>query len=259
MPHNPIRGFLDFDNTLMETEKYALPSLIARFNTLYQDQTPSPLTLEIFKKHFHGQARETLCINLGSFFNISVDYSLLYQDRELKIAEHLRALPEGITMAPNLIAALKTLASHGVIFSLVTNNPIVRALVSMECANNHQGDTLKGFFGDRLFEAGKLQKPLPDVYLRAIQDTHANPVQSFAVEDSVTGATASIAAGLKTFAFTGFAENPNDLSKKLIEKGCVAAFNDWREFPALLLTHMPTLDTGASIHPCCELSPLRSL
>ncbi len=235
MPHKPISGFLDFDNTLMETEKHALPSLIARFNELYQSQIPSPLTLALFKKHFHGQAREILCLNLGSFFNITVDYSLLYQDRELKIAEYLRGIPEGILMAPNLIEVLQTLSKRGVVFSLVTNNPVARALLSMECANNHQGNILKGFFENRLFEAGALQKPLPDVYLRAIVETHANPNQSFAVEDSITGATAAIAAGLKTFAFTGFAEKPDDLARELIQKGCVAAFQDWREFPGLLL------------------------
>ena len=53
--------FLDFDNTLMGTEQYALPSLIERFNRLYQHELDHLLTLQEFKAHFHGQSRETLC------------------------------------------------------------------------------------------------------------------------------------------------------------------------------------------------------
>jgi len=53
--------FLDFDNTLMATEQYAVPSLIARFNDIYAKEIGRELTLEEFKQNFHGQARENLC------------------------------------------------------------------------------------------------------------------------------------------------------------------------------------------------------
>lgn len=41
-------------------------------------------------------------------------------------------------------------------------------------------------------------KPDPEPYLTAIQKLHVDPVQSFAVEDSVQGASAACAAGLPT-------------------------------------------------------------
>jgi hypothetical protein len=64
---------LDFDNCQMATEHLALPSLIKRFNELYGSQIDSDLTYKEFKRHFLGQARESLCINLSKHFGIEVD------------------------------------------------------------------------------------------------------------------------------------------------------------------------------------------
>jgi len=228
--------FLDFDNSLMATEQYAVPSLIARFNALYAKQAGRDLTLKEFKQYFHGQAREMLCHNLSQHFQIEVDYQALYDAREPRIMQHLKALPEGVEMAPHLIEALTALRKQGAILSLVSNNPIQRALCAMRFASNQQGDALAGLFGTRYFEAGDVQKPLPDVYLRAMKQVDARPEKSFAVEDSVTGAKAAVAAGLTTFAFTGFTEDQDALKKALLAAGCQASFSDWRNLPQLLET-----------------------
>lgn len=226
--------FLDFDNTLMATEQYAVPSLISRFNTLHAAAAGRELTLAEFKQYFHGQARETLCQNLSEHFGIAVDYQTLYEAREARMMQYLKEVPDGIAMAPYLIETLTELNHQGAILSLVSNNPVQRALCAMRFASNQQGDSLAALLGTRFFEAGEIQKPQPEVYLRAIQQVSADPRRSVAVEDSVTGAKAALAAGLTTFAFTGFAEQPNELAEKLISVGCKEAFNDWRQMPALL-------------------------
>ncbi|HRE32627.1 MAG TPA: HAD-IA family hydrolase [Candidatus Berkiella sp.] len=225
---------MDFDNTLMATEQYAVPSLIARFNALYAASAGKELTLSVFKQHFHGQARETLCQNLSDYFGITVDYKMLYESREARMMQYLQEIPEGIAMAPYLIETLTALHSQGAIFSLVSNNPIQRALCAMRFANNRQGDALVALFGTRFFEAGSIQKPQPEVYLRAMQQVDALPDNSIAVEDSMTGAKAALAAGLTTLAFTGFAENPPEQAEQLRALGCKAAFDDWRQMPAIL-------------------------
>lgn len=227
--------FLDFDNTMMATEQYAVPSLIARFNMLYGDQLKSPLTFEEFKKHFHGQARETLCANLSAHFGITVDFPTLYDAREERMMDYLSQVKGGIPMAPNLIETLNGLVAQGAVLSFVSNNPVQRGLASMRFADNGRGDELARLFGTRFFEAGGIQKPKPDVYIRAMAQVGATVENSFAVEDSVTGATSSVAAGIRTFAFTGFADDAPALAEKLIAKGCVSAFHDWKDFPALVL------------------------
>lgn len=221
--------FVDFDNTLMATEQYAVPSLIARFNALYGDQISHPLSLEAFKKHFHGQARETLCENLSKHFGITVDCPLLYELREERMMQHLKEVPGGIPMAPNVIETLTALKSAGVVLSLVSNNPIQRALAAMRYADNGRGDALAALFGARWFEAGSLQKPKPDVYRRAMQQLDASPGQSAAVEDSVSGVKAAYAAGMAVYAFTGFNDDP-EAGGAFQAMGCKGSFTDWKDF-----------------------------
>lgn len=226
--------FLDFDNTLMATEQYTLPSLIARFNELYAHLLSSPLTYDLFKKHFHGQARENLCKNLSEHFGITVDYPTLFDGREWRMMEHLQALPNGVEMAPYLIETLTLLSEQEYHFALVTNNPIQRALTSMRFAQNKQGDALARLMGTHFFEAGEIQKPKPDVYLRAMAQVNAKPSLSFAVEDSISGTQSAVSAGLTTFGYIGFSDNPEETKANLLNAGCVAVFKDWKEFPALL-------------------------
>jgi HAD superfamily hydrolase (TIGR01509 family) len=225
---------IDFDNTLMATEKHALPSLIARFNQLYATAIGRDLTLDEFHRECHGQSRQSLCKNLGRYFSIEVDHSLLFEDREWKMMQHLQQLPHGIEMADGAFEALSTLYSQDHRFAIVTNNSIQRAFAALRVANNGKGRSLAQLFEANFFEAGDVQKPDPTIYLRAMEQLKTNANNCFAVEDSVSGATAAVRAGLRTFAFTGFAENPEESAKKLRAVGCMADFQTWKDFPALL-------------------------
>ena len=158
---------LDFDNCQMATEHLAVPSLIERFNELYADKIDHLLTLNEFKEHFHGQARENLCSNLSKHFGICVDYSMLYDAREWRMMQQLQKT--GVEMAANLIETLSILERRGYKFAFVSNNPIQRALAAMRFATNGQGEKLARFFGTSFFEAGDVQKPKPYVYLRAME------------------------------------------------------------------------------------------
>ncbi|MDE1152957.1 MAG: HAD-IA family hydrolase [Micavibrio sp.] len=221
--------FADFDNTLMATEQFALPSLIDRFNALYEGAAGRALSLAEFKTHFHGQGRELLCGNLSKHFGIPVDYQQLYDDREGRMMAHLQAIPGGIPMAPNLIDSLKSLTAQGATLSFVSNNPIQRAMAAMRFADNGRGDELAALFGTRWFEAGEKQKPLPDAYLCAMSQVGASAAQSIAIEDSVTGVTAALAANMTVYAFTGFNDDAA-AAGKFLKMGCAGTFADWKDF-----------------------------
>lgn len=231
----PAYLLIDFDNTMMATEQYALPSLIARFNQLYGARIAQPLTLDLFKSHFHGQARGVLCTNLSAHFGIDVDCSALYADREWIMMQHLQAVPGGIPMAPHLVETLSNLREvHGTKAALVSNNPVQRALTAMRYSSNGQGDALAALLGTRLFEAGDKQKPLPDAYLRAMAQLGTTPANCAVIEDSVTGTRAGVAAGVTVYGFSGFAEDKETARQHLSDAGCRAVFDDWRQLPALL-------------------------
>jgi beta-phosphoglucomutase-like phosphatase (HAD superfamily) len=231
--------FIDFDNTMMATEQFAVPSLIERFNALYGDKIEAPLTLEIFRENFHGQARETLCENLSKHFGIPVDYEALYEHREWRMMQHLQKVKEeqgGVPMAPGIVSALSALRDdRGVVPSFVSNNCIQRALAAMRFSDNGQGDALAALFGTRFFEAGDVQKPRPDVYLRAMEQVGATPGDSAAVEDSLTGIAAAVAAGMTVYGFTGFVQDKAAAAEKMMAAGCAGVFDDWSDFAGLYL------------------------
>jgi len=225
---------LDFDNCQMATEHLAVPSLIKRFNDLYATQIGSDLTFDAFKQHFHGQARETLCHNLSKHFNIEVDYPTLYDSREWRMMQMLQET--GVQMADHLVETLESLQKIGYKFAFVSNNPIQRGLAAMRYATNGQGERLARLFGSAFFEAGDVQKPKPDVYLRAMEQLGTSSENCFAIEDSPTGVMAAVGAGITTFGFLAFADNPTEMELKLKEKGATTCFKSWQELPSILLS-----------------------
>lgn len=226
---------IDFDNTIMETEKWALPSLIARFNALYGDQIDHLLILDEFKEYFHGQGRENLCYNLSKHFNIVVDYEMLYADREWYVMQHLQSLPDGVAMAPNLIETLHELKQQNYKFAFVSNNSVQRGMTAMRYAANKRGEELANLLSCYCFEApSDKQKPLPDVYQRAMLQIDTVPAHAIAIEDSPTGLAAAKAAGLTVYAYGGFADDKKAHRNKMMAQGAAEWFDDWAELPGLL-------------------------
>lgn len=223
--------FIDFDNTMMGTEELIVPSIVERFNELHGAECGRLLTMEIFKENFHGMARETLCQALSKYFQVDVDYPLLYQDREWRMMQLLQR--SGVDMAEGIIETLTALGEAQVELAFVSNNPIQRALAAMRYATNRRGDELARLFGTRYFEAGDKQKPSPDVYLRAMAQLGADAGHSMAVEDSVSGVKAAVAAGIKTLGYLGFAGDAaqgDQLEDKLLAAGAYKCIRNWPEF-----------------------------
>ncbi len=87
--------------------------------------------------------------------------------------------------------------------SIGTNGPRDRALEALRITG------LAPHFGDRLttFEDVVNGKPAPDIYELAARRAGFAPNQCVVVEDSVTGATAALAAGCHVIGFTGVAHD----------------------------------------------------
>jgi len=109
---------------------------------------------------------------------------------------------------PGVIPMLRQLALPK---SIGTNGPRERALEALLITG------LAPFFGERLttYEDVEYPKPAPDVYQLAAKRAGFNPAHCLVVEDSVTGATAALAAGCKVIGFTGVAHDPAAKAKEL--------------------------------------------
>ncbi len=97
-------------------------------------------------------------------------------------------------------------------------------------------------FDGRIFSGQDLPrtKPFPDVYLAAAKALGVPPSRCAVIEDSVTGATAGVAAGATVFGYS-----PNDVGHSspdaLRAVGVAHIFTDMAELPALLAEWRPTV------------------
>lgn len=83
--------------------------------------------------------------------------------------------------------------------AVVSNSPLDRVRRMLDRTG------LRPFFDDRLYCAEMVAqpKPKPDVYLLAAERMETAPGRCIAVEDSVAGATAAVAAGMTVIGFLG--------------------------------------------------------
>ncbi|MGB8314026.1 MAG: HAD-IA family hydrolase [Aestuariivirga sp.] len=120
---------------------------------------------------------------------------------------------------PGVIAMLKKLALPR---SIGTNGPRHRALEALRVTG------LAAFFGDRLttYEDVQNGKPAPDIYQLAARRAGFAPDRCLVVEDSITGATAALAAGCKVIGFTGVAHDRVAKTDELARLGISHVIHD---------------------------------
>lgn len=91
------------------------------------------------------------------------------------------------------------------------------------------------YFEGRVFSGHEMprSKPYPDVYLAAAQALGVDPRRCAVVEDTITGATAGVAAGATVFGYA-----PASLGQRtpdgLRDAGVALVFEDMQQLPALL-------------------------
>ncbi len=79
-------------------------------------------------------------------------------------------------------------------------------------------------------------KPAPDLHLLACSKMGVSPEQALVIEDTSTGVSAAVAAGISVFGFIGAEHitDPKAQSLKLIDAGAIAVFDDMRQLNTML-------------------------
>jgi HAD superfamily hydrolase (TIGR01509 family) len=90
---------------------------------------------------------------------------------------------------------------------------------------------LHGYFDGRIFSGHEMprSKPHPDVYLAAAAALRAAPRRCAVVEDTLTGATAGLAAGATVFAYV-----PHGDAGPFVHAGVAGVITDMAQLPAAL-------------------------
>lgn len=134
------------------------------------------------------------------------------------------AFKEGLQPIPGVAQAIETILAQGIPICVASSG-------SMEKMDLTLGMTgLKRYFGQAIFSASMVArgKPDPDLFLFAAEQMGQLPETCMVVEDSLLGATAGIAAGMRVLAYA--AEGDEDA----LSAAGGQTFTDMDQLPGLL-------------------------
>jgi HAD superfamily hydrolase (TIGR01509 family) len=117
---------------------------------------------------------------------------------EAQYARMFARLAEGTPLVPGILTVLDALDAAGIPYAMGSNGPLRKMEITM---GQHPG--LRERFGGHIYSAQTLNapKPAPDVYLHAAAALGVAPAGCVVIEDSVSGAQAAVAAGMRCYGF----------------------------------------------------------
>jgi HAD superfamily hydrolase (TIGR01509 family) len=134
-----------------------------------------------------------------------------------------------LRIVPGVSECLEQLAATGMSFSVASNSPGRRVALALQLTG-----ISRYFAAVTTKDDVKEGKPAPDVFLRAAEISGRASRECVAVEDSVTGVSSSVAAGLRTIGFFGVHPDLHGQGERLKEAGAVTLIAHMRDLPAAL-------------------------
>lgn len=201
----------DCDGVLVDSERLAVSTeaqILAELGW--------PLTESEIINRFVGRSPADMHRDVEAQLGRPVDWERVFEARYREVFEReLTAVP-GIAEALQSIDTATCVASSG-------DHDGIRFKLTLTGLLSH--------FDGHIFSAQDVErsKPAPDVFLHAAQEMGFDPRRCAVIEDSVSGVTAGVDAGMTVFGFTGSVSS----SPSLVAAGA-RPFATMRDLPALL-------------------------
>ncbi len=177
----------DCDGVLIDSEIISAEMLVAELAGL-----GVRIDLDYVARHFLGRSYPVVMQQIRAEFGLDLpsDFEDRYRERLLA------AFREGLRIMPGVREVIDSLATP---FCVATSSSPRRAVMSLEIVG------LGDLAGPRLFTSTMVAKgkPAPDLFLHAAAEMGADPDRTLVVEDSLNGVRAGVAAGMRTWRFTG--------------------------------------------------------
>ncbi|KAJ4498856.1 haloacid dehalogenase-like hydrolase family protein [Lentinula lateritia] len=225
----------DCDNTLVLSEALAFEACAELANEILSSQdvtdryTGDELMVDFVGKNFRG-----MLLDLQDKYKFTIPSEQLERYVAMEEDKVIEKLKEKLVPCAGANEILKKLAQSGKYqMGVVSSSAHRRVVASLEKANQ-----AVYFPPDRVFSAATslpkpTSKPDPAIYLFACEKLGAPPATCVAVEDSKSGATSAVRAGIPVIAYVGSYETPekrNEMAKSLKDIGAAAVMYDWAEF-----------------------------
>ncbi|WP_244786502.1 HAD family hydrolase [Cupriavidus pauculus] len=211
----------DCDGVLVDSEPIVHRVLNRVLNELGID-----ITLEESMKWFLGRAVRDELGNIEARLGKPLPRNFLsewFVRRDAALIEELEAVP-------HIRQAIEAIKARGLPVCVASGADRVKVKLQLKHTD------LIGLFTDddareHIFSATEVEhsKPAPDVYLLAARTMGVDPARCAVVEDSPTGATAGVAAGMTVFGYTARTD-----ADALRAVGVQVTFDDMRDLPELV-------------------------
>ncbi|PNS19068.1 hypothetical protein CAC42_1804 [Sphaceloma murrayae] len=235
----PVKQILfDCDNTLVLSEELAFEACAELANEILEKHNnPKRYTGEELLKDFVGQNFRGMMISLQEKYGIELSQQELdsYVARELgKVIETLEKKAQPCPGTMEVLAKLYEEKKYGL--AVVSSSALPRVQASIKKVGQD-----KFFPPEHVYSAAtSLEKPTskpdPAVYLHACKEIGVKPSECVAVEDSKSGATAAMRAGIPLIGYVGpyisEGKEKQESMVKLLKEECGAIYvmHHWDEF-----------------------------
>ena len=195
MPSSSVRLVIfDCDGVLVDSERLVVRTEAAILSRLGWELSEA----EIIDK-FVGRSARYMHREIERVLGREIDWEAEFEVEYRRVLESDLVAVDGVADLLDQITVATCVASSG-------NHEKIRFSLGLT--------DLLGRFGDRIFSVEDVErgKPDPDVFLYAADQMGFAPYECAVIEDSVSGVTAGIAAGMQVFAFAGGVTSASKLS-----------------------------------------------
>ncbi|KIX92686.1 uncharacterized protein Z520_11538 [Fonsecaea multimorphosa CBS 102226] len=233
---------LDCDNTLCLSERLAFEACTDLTNELLEMyNVKERYTVDMLLESFVGQNFRGMMVGLQKKhgFEMPPDQLEEYVNKELgAVTAKLSAKCQPCPGAPE---ELERLHKAGYPMSVVSTSAKPRVVASLEkCKIDHYFPNAHVYSAATSLNPPS-SKPDPKIYLYACEQLGVKPEECITVEDSKSGATAAMRAGIPCIGYVGVykledgEEKEQQMAKVLKEQcNCVEIMYDWKDFPKIL-------------------------
>jgi len=230
---------LDCDNTLCQSERLAFEACADLTNEVLEKyNVPDRYTTDSLLEDFVGHNFRNMLKGLQAKheFKMPDEEVDAYVGKELDTV--VAKLEAKCTECPGVTEQLEWCKAQGYPMSVVSTSAKPRVIASLKKTNLMRFFTDEHVYSAATSLSPPSSKPDPAVYFHACKELGVKPEECITVEDSKSGATAGMRAGIPLIGYVGIygledgKEKEDQMAKTLTEQ-CKAAYimRDWKEFP----------------------------
>jgi HAD superfamily hydrolase (TIGR01509 family) len=212
----PVGSFdlviFDCDGVLVDSERLAIRVEAEIVTGLGWSLSESDIV-----ERFVGRSAAYMHQEIERHLGRSIDWDSEFEARYREVFE------AELEPVPGIIDALREIALPTCVASSGSHDRMRFTLGKTELLDEFRG---------RIFSVDDVEsgKPAPDIFLHAAKEMGASPARCAVVEDSASGVSAGLAAGMTVFGYCGGVTGADSLSI-----GEAVVFDDMAKLPALLI------------------------